>query len=140
MRFFASLLLMVSTLAHAQCNPGDILVGETATEYICKNKFEYAACVRRTGEALSEDKKKCVDKVFPFCDSVDKPDPGQTECIKGCIAHIAGGIDKLSDCASDCMSDSFFSGIQRRACDFKLRDCWADTLQNDKARKEECKK
>jgi hypothetical protein len=113
----AAILAVFSSVAHALCKPGDILVGEDANRYYCQNRTTYSACVRKAGFALHKERREHCAQVVGQC-FADRKTPlklAAIGCVVGCRAAatcaiscgIAGiGVQAVVD---DCID-------QRNAC------------------------
>jgi hypothetical protein len=92
----AAALAVFSSAAHAQCKPGDILVGEDANRYYCQNRATYAGCVRKAGFASNKERREHCAHVVGQC-FVDHKTP-LTLAAVGCVA----GCRAAATCAISC--------------------------------------
>ncbi len=151
--FMLSALLLVflaatSPALASPCASNEVLVGEDAQNYYCKDRHEYAQCIRESGEALKEDGQQCAGK-WARCtkDAGVSMTTEQATCLTGCITRGAiatattGTPFVASTCLVTCGLFTATWSMPRYAtqCAEVLDSCNTDSLARDKVTREACK-
>lgn len=144
------LFLLFSTLpARASpCASNEVLVGEDAQNYYCKDRHEYSQCIRESGEALKENGQQCASQ-WAGCmkEAGASMTTEQAGCLTTCVTHGAlatastGTPFVASTCLVTCGLFAATWSMPRYAtsCAEVLDSCNTNALIRDKAAQEACK-
>lgn len=143
------LLLSAAMPARASpCAGNEVLVGEDAQNYYCKDRHEYARCIRESGEALKEDGQQC-GRQWAGCmkEAGASMTTEQAGCLSTCVTRGAlatattGTPFVASTCLVTCGLFAATWSMPRYAttCAEGLDSCNTASLIRDKAAQEACK-
>lgn len=120
-------LVLGSGPVHAQCRPGDILIGETATSYICRNP-DQVKCIAQVGKEFPEKRKRSCSLAVgkSFKERKAQISDAAAICLVGCLIPDKAIISVLikgfnvTACASRCAIAAEIVGL------YKVVDSAAD--------------
>lgn len=130
----AAILAVFSSVAHAQCKPGDILVGEDANRYYCQSRAAYSACVRKAGFTLHKERRGHCAQAVGQC-FVDHKTPLSLAAV-GCVA----GCRAAATCAISCGIAGIGVESIVEACVDQHNSCLELALVHHREAIERCKK
>lgn len=133
----ASLLAFLPNIGLAKCEPNEVLVGEDDKFYYCKDRVEYANCIRETGETWKKDRVACAYRV----ERCVKDDgyvltAAATSCVVGCIK----GALRMDACLASCGVAAIIPVRTVERCGIDLGNiCLEEALVRQKQNQEACK-
>jgi len=132
----ASLFFM--SPASAQCQPDEILVRETATEYVCRRKAVYTACIVAAGQQLHASRPACGAKIRQcFRNEGYMLGEAGLTCVLGCF----GSLLNLAGCAGACGIGGAMATDVLEKCGVNMsNECAGDALAAHRQAVENCRR
>lgn len=130
-------MIVWSTSLYAQCRSNEIMVGEDQDNYFCKDRLEYAACIKSAGSLLRQDRKDCAYKVqHVFTNARSGLSNSALSCVAGCLGN---GLTARG-CLSSCGVGAVYPVQVLEEAVQETSSCLEQSLSADKQRREECKR
>lgn len=123
----------------AGCKVGDIELYRDAHKIVCKDREEYAACIKDAGEQMKQDLGRNCGIAYKNCFEQKSLDISLDTAT--CLAlSLAGCGTGQSACAVACnVQFTAREWVAYHQCTVEVTPCYEDALARDKARKELCK-
>lgn len=121
-----ALALLLAGAARAQCNPGDVLVGEDENNYYCKDRKTYSSCVGAAGRDLQAARPGCAARVERcFRDNGYALSGAGMSCVLGCL----GSAFSIARCTAACGGGAIAATGVLEKCGVDLGNaCLGDAL------------
>lgn len=119
-----------------QCRSNEVLVGEDADNYYCKEKKAYAACIKSAGEALGASNPACFSKYQQcFIDEKWGLATAAVSCAVGCL----GSKLNAGSCLAVCGVAGIYPTKVIQRCTEVADACFGDALIAHRRRVDACK-
>lgn len=145
-RYLLMLLLLscAGTLHADPCGPDEVLVGEDAHNYYCKDRQQFAQCIRRSGVFLQRDNQSCSG-VWARCmlKGGQALSDAQQQCLTSCAldkALTGAGAGRASACLVTCGVVAGVWSIPQymTRCSEVMDSCNTEALERHKASRQAC--
>ncbi|WP_136898194.1 hypothetical protein [Trinickia terrae] len=114
-----------------------MLVGEDADNYYCKDRAEYAQCLKQSGLQEQQDKTDCA---YHIQGVAAEAAPSLSASAKSCVLGCLGNGLTLRGCFSSCgLAADVPTQVLDRLVD-EQNVCLERVLSNQKQRQENCKR
>lgn len=137
--FGLGVALVSSQAMAANCNADEVEVYRDKYKIVCKDREEYAACIKEAGEQMKRDLSQNCGRSYKGCFEQKNIDISLTAA--GCLASALVGCGPgKAACAGAC--NVLFTAQEWAAyhsCTVDVTPCYESALASDKERKELCK-